>query len=266
MTNDKVCIGIDLGTTNSCIAYYNREIDSVEIITNNLGYRITPSVCLLQDDEFIVGQAALDIINNGMESYTKLISHVKRFIGLKQHQCIDILDNLEYEIIVDHLGYPLIPLEHNDGNIKNYRAEEISAQILSYIKQSAEQIINKKIVDIVITVPAYFNEAQRRATKDACTIAGLNCIRIIAEPTAACLCYGLHKNDNQIVLVVDIGGGTTDFSILELIDGTFQVLATNGDSQLGGADIDLLLCNYLKKNIKMILVLILKYNNRWQKI
>lgn len=242
--DNKVCIGIDLGTTNSCLGYYNPETDFVDIIPNTMGHRLTPSIVSLQDNEFLVGQSALELINNDEGSI--LVSHVKRFIGLKQHQCQEMLDNLEYEIKIDHQGYPLIPIEHEDGKVKDYRAEEISAQVLYYMKKSAEQHLSLPITQAVITVPAYFNEAQRRATKDACTIAGLKCLRLIAEPTAACLCYGLHKNDNQTVLVVDIGGGTTDFSLLELTDGTFEVLATTGDSQLGGADIDFMICEYLK--------------------
>ena len=227
-------IGIDLGTTNSCLAYFNPETNNIDIIPNSLGDRITPSlITLTENQEIMVGQMVLD-------QDQLIISHVKRFIGQKYGNITDIIENLEYQVISDHNDFPLIPIQD-----KKLKPEEVSAQVLRYLKECAEEYLGQKVTSAVITVPAYFNEAQRRATKDACTIAGLDCLRLVAEPTAACLCYGLHKNQEETVLVFDLGGGTLDCSILNLFGGIFEVVATSGNTQLGGTDIDIELMNFL---------------------
>lgn len=270
-------IGIDLGTTNSVIAYYNTNTDAVEIIPNHLGERLTPSVVCYTENETLVGKPALE------NTDYPIISHVKRLIGLKQKQCENITDYLEYEVEFDNEGNPMIPIsisneknkteeleetdkmeetdkieeteatdkiestEETQKNKKLLKPEEISAEVLYYLKRCGEEYLNERITDVVITVPAYFNDAQRRATKDAATIAGLNCIRLIAEPTAACLCYGLNKKNDEKLLVYDSGGGTLDVSVMNVCDGIFEVVATSGDTQLGGADIDNIITDYLEK-------------------
>ena len=243
MSEDKLCIGIDLGTTNSCLGYYNPMSDQVEIIPNSLGERLTPSAILFNIDETLIGQLAID---NQTED-RRCISYIKRIIGQKGQQCLESIDKLECEIEMDANGYPLIVAENETGEIKKYKAEEISSQVLYYLKRCAEDYLGQDVTEVVVTVPAYFNEAQRRATKDACTIAGLECLRLVAEPTAACLCYGLHKNERETILIFDCGGGTLDISILKLIDGIFEVIATGGNTQLGGIDIDYILKEYLEK-------------------
>lgn len=240
----KDCLGIDLGTTNSVIAYYNAKTDSVEILPNSLGDRITPSIVkyLPNSTEVLVGKLA---IGDQEEEYP-VISHVKRFIGRKYTPSYDVIEMLDYSVVPDHQDSPLIPV----GN-KKLKPEEVSSQILKYLKESAEEHLGRTVDQAVITVPAYFNESQRRATRDACTLAGLECLRLIAEPTAACLCYGLQRNQEETVLVYDLGGGTLDVSVLQLHGGIFEVVATSGNSQLGGADLDYLLMNYLKEKYQL---------------
>ena len=170
---------------------------------------------------------------------------MKRFIGKKFVDSTDTIDMLDYEVLQDHNGFPKIKSGENE-----YKPEQISAQVLKYMKSYAEEYLNKKITDAVITVPAYFNESQRRATKDAATIAGLNCLRLVAEPTAACLCYGLHKSQSETVLVYDLGGGTLDVSVLELNDGVFEVLGTSGNTELGGSDVDHMVREFLVEKYK----------------
>lgn len=242
-TASKLCIGIDLGTTNSCIAYYNPQTDAVEIIPNSIGERTTPSCILYTESDVLVGRLAVE----ASTSENHFISHVKRFIGQKEATCRHMLDTQEYQIDVDHNGYPLIPVTLN-GVTKKYKPEELSSQVLYYLKQCAAEYLGQPVEEAVVTVPAYFSEAQRRATKDACTLANLKCLRLVAEPTAACLCYGLHKkNNNEVVLVYDLGGGTLDVSILKLVEGIFEVVATNGNTQLGGSDVDTLLLSWIKE-------------------
>tara|TARA_R100001163_G_scaffold64213_2_gene57939 strand:- start:11908 stop:13938 length:2031 start_codon:yes stop_codon:yes gene_type:complete len=265
-SNTKHCIGIDLGTTNSVIAYYNPDTDNVDIISNDLGERITPSIVRYLENEILVGQTAqesrVDSTEQELEQYP-VISHVKRFIGRKYSTGYDIFETLDYEIKADYQDFPLIPInnldESTDDKIRsqsesnsqsnaqrNLKPEEVSAQVLRYLKECAEENLDIKITQAVITVPAYFNEAQRRATRDAATLAGLETLRLVPEPTAACLCYGLHKSDEETVLVFDLGGGTLDTSILQLHGGIFEVIATSGNTQLGGADLDYMIMEYLK--------------------
>ena len=211
-------IGIDLGTTNSCVAVM--EVKDVKVITNPEGNRTTPSVVAFKNGERIVGDAAKrQVVTN-----KNCVSSIKRLMGTSQK----------------------VELEG-----KMYTPQEVSAMILSYMKDYAESYLGEKVDKAVITVPAYFNDAQRQATKDAGKIAGLEVERIINEPTAAALAFGIDKLEKeQRVLVFDLGGGTFDVSILDLADGTFEVLATAGDNHLGGDDFDNVLVDWLVDNFK----------------
>lgn len=211
-------IGIDLGTTNSCVAVM--EGGEPKVIPNPEGNRTTPSVVAFKNDERIIGDAAKrQAITN-----PNVISSIKRKMGTSEKVTVE-------------------------G--KDYTPQEISAMILQYIKTYAEEYLGEPVKEAVITVPAYFNDAQRQATKDAGTIAGLNVARIINEPTAAALAYGIDKTDKEIkVLVYDLGGGTFDVSILDLSDGTFEVLSTNGDTHLGGDDFDNVVVDWIVDQFK----------------
>ncbi len=212
-------IGIDLGTTNSVIAVY--EGDSPIIIPNSRGGRLTPSVVsFTKEGEILVGQSAK---NQAIINSDRTISSIKRKMGTR------------YSIEIDD---------------KSYSPEEISAFILRKLKKDAEDYLGYEVKDAVITVPAYFNDSQRQATINAGKIAGINVLRIINEPTAASLAYGLDKDKEQIVMVFDIGGGTYDVSILEIGNGVFQVLATSGNNHLGGDDFDKQLLDYVIKEYK----------------
>jgi len=211
-------IGIDLGTTNSCVAVM--EGKEAKVIPNLDGNRTTPSVVAFKDNEIQVGEVAKrQVITNPNTVYS-----IKRKMGTNQK----------------------VKIEN-----KSYTPQEISAMILRNLKESAEAYLGEKVTDAVITVPAYFNDAQRQATKDAGKIAGLDVKRIINEPTAAALAYGIDKTDKeQTVLVYDLGGGTFDVSILELSDGTFEVISTSGDNHLGGDDFDQRIVEWLTEEFK----------------
>ena len=211
-------IGIDLGTTNSCVAVM--EGKEAKVIPNPEGNRTTPSVVAFKDGERIIGDAA----KRQAVTNKNTISSIKRLMGTNQK--------------VEAEG-------------KQYTPQEISAMILQYLKAYAEDYLGEKVTQAVITVPAYFNDAQRQATKDAGKIAGLDVERIINEPTAAALAYGIDKTDKeQKVLIYDLGGGTFDVSILDLADGTFEVLSTNGDTHLGGDDFDNILVDWMADSFK----------------
>ena len=211
-------IGIDLGTTNSCVAVM--EGKEAKVIPNPEGNRTTPSVVAFKDGERIIGDAA----KRQAVTNKNTISSIKRLMGTNQK--------------VEAEG-------------KQYTPQEISAMILQYLKAYAEDYLGEKVTQVVITVPAYFNDAQRQATKDAGKIAGLDVERIINEPTAAALAYGIDKTDKeQKVLIYDLGGGTFDVSILDLADGTFEVLSTNGDTHLGGDDFDNVLVDWMADSFK----------------
>lgn len=222
-------IGIDLGTTNSVVAIM--EGKDVKVILNQEGSRLTPSVvAFTKDGERLVGQVAKrQAITNPLNT----IYSIKRFMGRRY-------DEVQEEIKM--VPYKVVRGPHDDARVevmgKVYSPPEISAMILTKLKQAAEDYLGEKVTDAVITVPAYFNDAQRQATKDAGTIAGLNVRRIINEPTAAALAYGLDKKKDQIIAVYDFGGGTFDISILEVGEGVIEVKATNGDTHLGGDNID----------------------------
>ncbi|MCJ7773615.1 MAG: Hsp70 family protein, partial [Desulfobacterales bacterium] len=236
-------IGIDLGTTNSCVSIM--EGDEAKIITNTEGGRTTPSiVAFSQNGERLVGQIAK---RQAITNPENTVFGVKRLIGRKY-------DSAEVQKDIKVLPYKMQKAKNGDVEInlkgKDYSPAEISSHILSNIKKSAEEYLGEKITDAVITVPAYFDDSQRQATKDAGKIAGLNVLRIINEPTAASLAYGLDKKAEEKIAVFDLGGGTFDISVLEIGDGVFEVKSTNGDTHLGGEDFDLRLIDYLADEFK----------------
>ena len=236
-------IGIDLGTTNSCLSIM--EGGEPKVITNPEGGRTTPSIVAISDKgERLVGQIAK---RQAITNPENTVFGVKRLIGRKY-------DSPEVQKDVEVLPYKIERAENGDVRItlrgKHYSPAEISSYILASIKKSAEEHLGEKISDAVITVPAYFNDSQRQATKDAGKIAGLNVLRIINEPTAASLAYGLDKKAEGTIAVFDLGGGTFDISILEIGDGVFEVKATHGDTHLGGEDFDLRLIDYLADEFK----------------
>jgi heat shock protein 5 len=227
-------IGIDLGTTYSCVGMYKN--GRVEIIPNELGNRITPSVVAFTDEERLIGEAAK---SQSSVNPTRTVYDVKRLIGRK-YQDKEVQHDkkfLPYDI-VDKDTKPYIRTVVN-GETRTFSPEEISAMILSRMRDIAESYTGKKIKNAVVTVPAYFNDAQRQATKDAGTIAGLNVVRIINEPTAAAIAYGLDKKSQEKnIMVFDLGGGTFDVSVLTIDNGVFEVISTSGDTHLGGEDFD----------------------------
>lgn len=227
-------IGIDLGTTYSCVGVWKG--DGVEIIANDQGSRITPSYVAFTETERLIGDAAK---NQAPSNPTNTIFDVKRLIGRKFTDAEVALDKKLYPFeIVNRDGKPYVQVQVK-GEAKAFAPEEISAMVLGKMRDIAEAYLGKKVQDAVVTVPAYFNDAQRQATKDAGTIAGLNVRRILNEPTAAAIAYGLDKTEREMnILVFDLGGGTFDVSILTLDDGVFEVIATNGDTHLGGEDFD----------------------------
>merc|ERR1711977_213623 len=229
-------IGIDLGTTYSCVAVMKD--GRVEILTNEQGSRITPSWVAFADGERLVGEAAK---NQLASNPANTVYDVKRLIGRRMSEKEVARDIKHFPFkVVDKKGQPRVSVEATDGQQKEFSPEEISAMVLGKMKEVAESYLGEKVTNAVVTVPAYFNDAQRAATKDAGTIAGLNVLRVVNEPTAAALAYGLDKTDKdeRHILVYDLGGGTFDVSILTIDQGVFEVLATAGDTHLGGEDFD----------------------------
>ena len=235
-------IGIDLGTTYSCVAIYQN--GKVDIIANEAGSRITPSVVSFGESERLVGDAAKHQMTINPAN---TIFGIKRLMGLRysDKSLQDETKRLPYKVI-EQDNRPYVQVEFK-GETRLFSPEEISAMILSKMKQIAEDYLGKQVKNAVITVPAYFNDAQRKATIDAGAIAGLNVVRILNEPTAASLAYGLNQKGSKKILVFDLGGGTFDVSVLTVEDGLFEVLATNGDTHLGGEDFDDRVIEYLKK-------------------
>jgi molecular chaperone DnaK len=222
-------IGIDLGTTNSVVAVM--EGGEAAVIVNQEGARTTPSVvAFTKDGERLVGQVAK---RQAVTNPENTIFSIKRFMGRKHGEVTQELTRLPYQVVKADNGDAWV-----DVRGKKYSAPEISAMILQKLKTAAEDYLGEKVTDAVITVPAYFNDAQRQATKDAGRIAGLNVLRIVNEPTAAALAYGLDKKGDETIAVYDFGGGTFDISILEVGEGVVEVKATNGDTHLGGDDLD----------------------------
>ncbi|KAG5366994.1 78 kDa glucose-regulated protein-like protein [Yarrowia sp. B02] len=227
-------IGIDLGTTYSCVGVMKG--GRVEILANDQGSRITPSYVAFTEDERLVGDAAK---NQAANNPYNTIFDIKRLIGLKYKDESVQRDIKHFPYKVKNKdGKPVVVVD-NKGEKKTYTPEEISAMILSKMKEIAQDYLGKKVTHAVVTVPAYFNDAQRQATKDAGIIAGLNVLRIVNEPTAAAIAYGLdHTDDEKQIVVYDLGGGTFDVSLLSIESGVFEVLATAGDTHLGGEDFD----------------------------
>ena len=239
--SDKVqgdVIGVDLGTTYSCVA--TMDGDKARVLENTEGFRTTPSVVAFKGNEKLVGLAAKrQAITNPQSTFYA----VKRLIGRRyddEHIKADI-KNVAYKIVRAANGDAWV----QDGNGKQYSPSQIGAFVLEKMKETAENFLGHKVSNAVVTCPAYFNDAQRQATKDAGTIAGLNVIRVVNEPTAAALAYGMDKTKDSLIAVYDLGGGTFDISVLEIAGGVFEVKATNGDTHLGGEDFDLALSNYI---------------------
>ena len=234
-------IGIDLGTTNSVVAVM--EGGQPTVIINSEGNRLTPSVvAFTKTGERLVGQIAK---RQAVLNPENTIYSAKRFIGRRYSEVQSEIKNVPYKVVAgpnDAVRFEITG--------KQYAPEEISAQVLRKLADDAAKYLGEKVTDAVITVPAYFNDAQRQATKDAGKIAGLNVLRIINEPTAAALAYGLDKKKNETILVFDLGGGTFDVSILDVGDGVFEVNSTAGDTHLGGDDFDKRLVDWLAEEFQ----------------
>ncbi|CAI4992444.1 AVN_HP_G0036570.mRNA.1.CDS.1 [Saccharomyces cerevisiae] len=240
-------VGIDLGTTYSCVAHFAN--DRVEIIANDQGNRTTPSYVAFTDTERLIGDAAK---NQAAMNPHNTVFDAKRLIGRKFDDPEVTNDAKHYPFkVIDKGGKPVVQVEYK-GEIKTFTPEEISSMILTKMKETAENFLGTEVKDAVVTVPAYFNDSQRQATKDAGTIAGLNVLRIINEPTAAAIAYGLDKKSQKEhnVLIFDLGGGTFDVSLLSIDEGVFEVKATAGDTHLGGEDFDSRLVNFLAEEFK----------------
>ncbi|MDZ5761034.1 molecular chaperone DnaK [Lyticum sinuosum] len=238
-------IGIDLGTTNSCVAIMESKNSAPKVIENSEGRRTTPSiVAMTESGEILVGDPAK---RQAVVNHQNTLFAIKRLIGRNYN------DNA-IKSIKEHVPYKIVSAKNGDAWVesrgKDYAPSQISAMVLQKMKETAENFLGEKITKAVITVPAYFNDSQRQATKDAGRIAGLDVLRIINEPTAAALAYGLDKSGNKTIAVYDLGGGTFDISILEIGDGVFEVKSTNGDTFLGGEDFDLKIQQYLCDEFK----------------
>jgi len=234
-------IGIDLGTTNSCVAVM--EGNEPKVIPNPDGGRTTPSVvAFTKDKEKLVGQLAK---RQAITNPKNTVYSIKRFMGRKRSEVSQEIKSAPFDVVEAENGDAWVELGPN-----RFSPPQISAMILQYLKESAEAYLGEKVTDAVITVPAYFNDSQRQATKDAGQIAGLHVKRIINEPTAASLAYGLDKKKEETIAVFDLGGGTFDISILDIGEGVFEVKATNGDTHLGGDDFDQRLIQYLAAEFK----------------
>ncbi len=234
-------LGIDLGTTNSCMAVM--EGGEATVIPNKEGARTTPSiVAFTKSGEILVGQAAK---RQAVTNPQSTIYSIKRFIGRRFSEMGDEIKMVPYKVVEAPNGDAAVEVAG-----KVYTAQEISAMVLRKLKEDAEAFLGEKITEAVITVPAYFNDQQRQATKDAGKIAGLEVKRIVNEPTAASLAYGLDKKKNEKIAVYDFGGGTFDISVLDIGDGVFEVKATNGDTHLGGDDLDQVIMNWLADDFK----------------
>ncbi|KAJ3753171.1 heat shock protein 70 family [Lentinula raphanica] len=239
-------IGIDLGTTYSCVGVQRG--GRVEIIANDQGHRITPSWVSFTDEERLIGDSAK---NAYASNPSNTVFDAKRLIGRKMDDPDIVRDIKHWPFEVrEKGGKPVISVTHK-GEKRDFTPEEISAMVLTKMKETAEAYLGEKVTHAVVTVPAYFNDAQRQATKDAGTIAGLQVLRIINEPTAAAIAYGLNKKAGESqIIVYDLGGGTFDVSLLSIDDGVFEVLATAGDTHLGGEDFDNRVIEYLIKSYK----------------
>src|SRR5512136_2220821 len=238
-------IGIDLGTTNSCMSVM--EGGEPVVLENSEGRRVTPSVVAFsKTGERLVGDAAK---RQAVTNSRNTVYSIKRFMGRKFTEVEEERKRVPYKVVAGSNGDAAVEVEI-DGKAKQYTPAEISAMVLGKLKSDAEMRLGEKITQAVITVPAYFNDSQRQATKDAGRIAGLEVLRIINEPTAASLAYGLDKKKDEKIAVYDLGGGTFDISVLEIGDGVFEVKATNGDTHLGGDDWDNRLMDWILEEFK----------------
>ena len=241
-------IGIDLGTTYSCVGVWQN--DRVEILPNDQGNRTTPSYVAFTDSERMIGDAAK---NQTAMNPENTVFDAKRLIGLKfsDPKVQNDIKDWSYKVVSGKSDKATIEVEFK-GEKKRFEPEEISSMVLTKMKETAETFLGKTVTDAVVTVPAYFNDSQRQATKDAASIAGLNCLRIINEPTAAAIAYGLDKDKSKEmnVLIFDLGGGTFDVSLLTIEDGIFEVKATAGDTHLGGEDFDSRLVRHFIEEFK----------------
>lgn len=247
MASKGPAVGIDLGTTYSCVGVFQH--GKVEIIANDQGNRTTPSYVAFTDNERLIGDAAK---NQVAMNPTNTVFDAKRLIGRRSNDPSVISDKKHWPFdIVEEAGRPKVQVEYK-GEAKTFFAEEISSMVLVKMKETAEAYLGKTVTDAVVTVPAYFNDSQRQATKDAGVIAGLNVLRIINEPTAAAIAYGLDKKVGveRNVLIFDLGGGTFDVSILTIEDGIFEVKSTSGDTHLGGEDFDNRMVNHFIQEFK----------------
>ncbi len=254
-------IGIDLGTTYSCVGVYMN--DRVEIIANDQGNRTTPSYVSFTEKERLIGDAAKNQVAMNVHN---TVFDAKRLIGRKFSDSAVQSDikHFPYKVISGENDKPMVEVNYK-GEIKQFSSEEISSMVLTKMKTIAESYLGTDVTQAVVTVPAYFNDSQRQATKDAGTIAGLEVLRIINEPTAASLAYGLDKNKGggeKTILIYDLGGGTFDTSILTIEDGIFEVLSTAGDTHLGGEDFDNKIVDYFCQEIKRKLKKDVKTNPR----
>ena len=246
----KYSIGIDLGTTYSCVAVWQN--NGVEIIANDQGNRTTPSYVAFNDNERIIGNGAK---SQAVQNYENTVFDAKRLIGRNFNDSTVQSDikHFPYKVIPDQNNKPLIEVTYKN-EIKKFQPEEISSMILTKMRETAEAYVGCEVKDAVITVPAYFNDSQRQATKDAGVIAGLNVLRIINEPTAAAIAYGLEKKSTagkeSNILIYDLGGGTFDVTLLAIEDGVFEVKATAGDTHLGGEDFDRRMIEYCIQDFK----------------
>ncbi|KAL0955802.1 hypothetical protein HGRIS_002010 [Hohenbuehelia grisea] len=240
-------VGIDLGTTNSCVSVM--EGKTSRVIENAEGARTTPSVvAFTKHGERLVGLPAK---RQAVVNAHNTVFAFKRLIGrqFKDKEVKDDMKHWPFNVVAKPDGRPAVEVD-NGGKKQQFSAEELSSMVLVKMRETAEQFLNKKVNHAVVTVPAYFNDAQRQATKDAGQIAGLDVLRVINEPTAAALAYGLDRADSSVIAVYDLGGGTFDISILEMQKGVFEVKSTNGDTHLGGEDFDIVLVNHLLNEFK----------------
>ena len=241
---DGETIGIDLGTTYSCVGVWQN--DRVEIIANDQGNRTTPSYVAFNEKERLIGDSAKNQVSINP---TNTIFDAKRMIGRTMNELKQDMKHWPFKVVDGKSNQPNVQVTYK-GEEKIFSPEEISSMVLIKMKEIAESYLGKEVKNAVITVPAYFNDSQRKSTKDAGAIAGLNILRIINEPTAAAIAYGLDKKDEQNILIFDLGGGTFDVSILSIDEGIFEVKATAGDTHLGGEDFDNRMVDYCLQELK----------------